>query len=1123
MKKLLGTLAIVILATRLLAQSNAPVRLALIAETGEASTAADVLTAQLSGNPKVQLLERNEIEKVYREQELSAANKDYLKLGQILGADGLLLLETAKEGTNQFLQARLVTVKPGVVLASLRFSWPLADPAHWAAGFANHLNPLMPKLTVLARDAVPISIVNLRSAVQSEESRELERQLTLLTIERLSRERQLFVLERQRMQLLSEEKELKGLDDSSFWNGSYLLEGTIDRNGYSKEMMTMSIRLIPPKGGTVQQIELSGSRANPGGAFNELAKRVVEALKLGQSAAPWNAADEAEQFFSEAKWAYRWGLLTQAQAASESAWALGKHTKELAALRIRAYADGVWPIYDWSGNIQIPAVPDEAKLPSIIRALSLFCHDAQLMFPDQSSVDEEWYMDGIRIFRESVAMLDGFYLAAELRAGNEDQLAELRRLTRQTLSLLERMRPNVIQQRRSFSVNISKLKMYDLVKWEEGGVFFDRPEDALPLFRDMLEQGYAPVEPPRIVGWTWEDRKRVPQVSRRFVDELCASTNPAAKIGGLCLALVRTPYYPETVFHAREQDLVTALWDYRDWIFSGADHASFITQTESILRNKYGDSDVYVYFGREPFAGIRQRLRKDYLTTQTNFDAQVFETLFSPSFPTISPDEARELIPLIEQFAQKNQAKPNMAAEIRSRTRFIKSRTGMATVIPQTNAAAPALPAGKSMLARFVRWNLKSLDADPSRRPELQNLMVRNRKLWSLVCYLRPSETLALDSPPVAFVSADPDTGASEAIPFPGKLGRPDGFEVAGDSLYVSVQNHLERYRFRERTWDRIPVPMESGAQVFNLNGRLYLATSDSLLEVTPDSGAVQVLVSARRTPPANGMDSVWQSGSRLYRRGETTLGVIITNHFFSFETESRRWKEYPFPAGRSRCLFVPFFSDAGVQVLLTGGVKKRHVVGFWNDAAVTESLLEHNSQNGPFPDPKLDQALGPSRWDWPPGFELEASHILADGKILWILNPRKVWTELFSNRNQEPVAFSDDRQATLFCFEPEFRQPLTVPVRFEKDGQPVDPFDPRLGKFPFPGLWERLSHGENNVPYWLDTPAGLLLSSPALGGHWLISKAALEARLREQRDALRRNNVSSPTPTNAATGDLKP
>ena len=64
-----------------------------ISESPDASAAADVLTAELSSNKKLQMLERNEIEKVYREQGLSAGNRDYLKLGQILGADGLLLFD----------------------------------------------------------------------------------------------------------------------------------------------------------------------------------------------------------------------------------------------------------------------------------------------------------------------------------------------------------------------------------------------------------------------------------------------------------------------------------------------------------------------------------------------------------------------------------------------------------------------------------------------------------------------------------------------------------------------------------------------------------------------------------------------------------------------------------------------------------------------------------------------------------------------------------------------------------------------------------------------------------------------------------------------------------------------
>jgi len=229
MKKLFWIFSISLLTSHLPAQSNAPVQLALIAETDEASAASDILTAQLSGNQKIHLLERDEIGKIYHEQGMSAANRDDLKLGRILGADGLLLLDVVRTPQATNLTARLIAVKPGVILTDGSFPWPLKDTAQWAESVSTYLNSFLPKLSLLVKDAVPISVVNLRSAISSSEAGETERQLKLLTIQRLSREPQFFVLERQKMQLLGEEKELK-TDDSAFWNGSYDLNhnGIID-------------------------------------------------------------------------------------------------------------------------------------------------------------------------------------------------------------------------------------------------------------------------------------------------------------------------------------------------------------------------------------------------------------------------------------------------------------------------------------------------------------------------------------------------------------------------------------------------------------------------------------------------------------------------------------------------------------------------------------------------------------------------------------------------------------------------------------------------------------------------------------------------------------------------------
>ena len=98
----------------------------------------------------------------------------------------------------------------------------------------------------------------------------------------------------------------------------------MDQNGYSKETITINARLTPPKGGVPMEFEVSGTRTNLAEVINQLAVKVSESLKVNSTIPAWNAADEAAQYFDEAKWALRWGIFSEAQAAADSAWALGK-------------------------------------------------------------------------------------------------------------------------------------------------------------------------------------------------------------------------------------------------------------------------------------------------------------------------------------------------------------------------------------------------------------------------------------------------------------------------------------------------------------------------------------------------------------------------------------------------------------------------------------------------------------------------------------------------------------------------------------------------------------------------------------------------------------------------------
>ena len=327
---------ILFLAVRLAAQPNVPVKLALITESAAAQPAADLLTASFSNNSQIQLLERDQIEKVYHEQALAAGNTDYLKLGRLLGADGLLLLEVVATPQATNLTTRLIAVKPGVILNSATYGWPLPEITQWADLAARRVAGFLPKLTVLPKEAIPLSVVNLRSAISSAAGAETEKELKLLTIQRFSAERQLFVTEREKLQAAAEEKGLAG-DETGFWNGSYLLEGVIDQNGYSAETITVNARLTPPKGGEPVLLAVSGSRTNLTPVVNALALKVVAALSVQPTATVWSPADEAAQYFAEAQWAMKWGAFVEAQAAADSAWALGKQDLDCALVRVGAY------------------------------------------------------------------------------------------------------------------------------------------------------------------------------------------------------------------------------------------------------------------------------------------------------------------------------------------------------------------------------------------------------------------------------------------------------------------------------------------------------------------------------------------------------------------------------------------------------------------------------------------------------------------------------------------------------------------------------------------------------------------------------------------------------------------
>ena len=525
------------------ATDEAPAKLAIISESPDAASAVDVLTAVLNKNNRLQLLERTEIEKAYHEQEMSATSRNDLKLGRLLGADGLLLLNIVKTPQATNLTARLTAIKPGVVLTEGSFPWPLKDVSRWSESVAVGLDRFVSKLVLLPQDAIPVSLVNVRSAIESDEEKQTEQQLKLLTIQRLSAEPQLFVLERERMQLLGGEKELDS-DESAFWSGTYLLEGVLDQGGYSKDTVTINARLTPPKGGGPLVFEVNGSRTNLAEVVNSMAAKVNELLKVNSTVPKsWNPAEEAAKYFDEANWALRWGVFTEAQAAADSAWALGKQDQDCAIARIKAYETPLHVRGYQNGNFTNPGNTNavietavEAAAPNNPWGLILHTqvygdtksvdYAYALQFPDPASIDvathaleiyyefsrnspeglikvaseqthwknSEWYNLGIEDLVAASTVLQQFNFVPEAQKTAGEKLAELRRSARMVADWIARS-PSVYD---SYFVG-DRLATHDELAntMDENSTIFrcqvlwgcywqERPEDAMALYHELM-------------------------------------------------------------------------------------------------------------------------------------------------------------------------------------------------------------------------------------------------------------------------------------------------------------------------------------------------------------------------------------------------------------------------------------------------------------------------------------------------------------------------------------------------------------------------------------------------------------------------------------------------------------
>lgn len=604
-------------------------RLAIVPLAEGLRPLADLLLAELSTQPGVTLLERAELERVFREQSLNAANTSALKLGELLNAQGLVLLETNAPAGAAVANIRFVAVGPGVLLSGASVPLPLTNALDVSQQLATQFTPWLGKLAVPRSAAVPVSLLGLRMATTAADGPELENGLSLLFLHRLAREREVFALERRRLEQLAAEQELVGTANN-FWSGGALVEGAIERDVNDRTRLNVRLQ-VTPAGGARVSAEAAGSTTNLAALADALTGQLLAALKK-TPAATWNPQEEAIVFFQEASWQARWSQWAPALAAMESAWALGLRGPSHAQARqqllltnfrfvkLRRPADGGYPA-------QLRQPPAAENLDHAARAIAAFTSHTRSLPPASLTNHAHWLALGVVTLELAGKTLEEFYLAPEHRAGRTEQLTQLRAEARELHAYLVKLRelPGIGTDggRRDLNDHLFGRTLpggnFDTANLLRLDVSYGRywatgPEAVLELHQRLQARSdyeqwrhqFEQATPTPLVAWTPAERAALPALWAAHLRNLASPTNLPGLFEQELRALRAVPSSP---WQTAEPNLKVALgkwldfaWTHRNALARHAAGAHTVSTTLATARSPF--SFYHGSTGAEP-AGAR--------------------------------------------------------------------------------------------------------------------------------------------------------------------------------------------------------------------------------------------------------------------------------------------------------------------------------------------------------------------------------------------------------------------------------------------------------------------------------------------------------------------------------------
>jgi hypothetical protein len=269
-----------------------PSRVAIIAATAQRSLA-ELLTAELSRQRDLALVEREAIDDVVKELSLAAGQtgdgEESLKLGGLLAADAILFVEPEAQSEPPQVRLKLVETRTGIRLGD----WPVPAAGMGAADVAEVLAGLRqaaPKLGVPLGDRHLLGMIGIQPEVATAELAKLARALTAIVERDLTDLPNVVVLDRDKIRRLTAERNLTGVE-VDLKASSKLVEGGIRRDG---ERLTVTLKLVPLSGGAANTASATVTAA---GDMATIRRQVVTAVTdlLGTASRSLPMADPAEE------------------------------------------------------------------------------------------------------------------------------------------------------------------------------------------------------------------------------------------------------------------------------------------------------------------------------------------------------------------------------------------------------------------------------------------------------------------------------------------------------------------------------------------------------------------------------------------------------------------------------------------------------------------------------------------------------------------------------------------------------------------------------------------------------------------------------------------------------------